>query len=92
MTSLLIRNPRVVWRAALGQVVVLLPGEREPNVLAPPGGAIWEQLRSPTTVAGLVMHLAKVFDAAESVVRDDVERFVAQLLEHGLAIRVPDPA
>jgi hypothetical protein len=90
-----VRNPAVLWRRTLEGVMVLGGDADEVQVLEPPGDEIWAALGEPTDLVALAATLAASHGAESEVVRRDVERFVAQLLDGGLALDAgpqdPDP-
>lgn len=71
-----------------GTTVVLSP-TLDYVELDPTGTVIWEALQESGTAAAIAARLAERFDATVDRVRPDVERYLAELVDVGLARRVP---
>ncbi len=81
-----VREPRVVWRRTLRGIVALPPGSHDPNVLAPPGDAVWDGLATPTTADELIRGLAVDFGVDAVMIADDVHAMLGELSQAGLVV------
>lgn len=79
------RRREVLWRAALGQLVVLVPDRADavPLVVTSPGAAVWALLEEPVTLEEIAATLAEVFGVDPATVEHDLEPVISQLAEAG---------
>lgn len=87
MAELRLRQDRLHWLEADGEVVAL-----DENALVylnanPTGATLWQALAAGSTRAGLVNRLLSEFDVDEETATADVDRFVAELEARGLLER-----
>ena len=78
------RHPEAAFRIVEGNGVVVLPGVGEVQLLNPSGARIWELLDGSKSITDIARTLAAEFDVTEEKARDDAEKFVANLAEHGM--------
>ena len=74
----------VLWRRTADTVVIRRRGNDELVVLAGTGADLWDSLAEPSSVGDVAAALAEEFGAELPVVRNDVERAVADLIERGV--------
>lgn len=88
--------PAAVYQPAEGCIASTIDGATvvlSPTLdyveLDPTGTAIWEVLHEHGTADAIAARLAERFDATVERVRPDVERYLAELVDVGLARRAP---
>ena len=82
------RRADVLWRQALGEVVVLAVDGSEPLALTPPGADVWALLAEPISEAGLVEALASGYHADPNVVAGDLRPVLKRLADAGAITQV----
>lgn len=80
------RNPRVLWRAAPGYLVLATMDGRTLEV-AGPGGDVWAGLAGWITEEELTAALARQYGAEEQVVSPDVRSLLRELHAQGYVDR-----
>jgi hypothetical protein len=83
-TTRLIRNPGMIAADMDGETVMMDMERGSYFGIAGIGGRIWEMLEQPRDIAGLVADISAEYDVAEADCAADVQRFVAQMIGHGL--------
>lgn len=90
--TLLRRNPRLQAVEMDGQTVMMDTQQGSYFALDEVGGALWEALEQPTTLAAAIDYIAERFDAPDRTeLVSDIEAFLAQLMERELVQSV-DPS
>lgn len=85
LASVLRRNPKLSAAEMDGKTVMMDIERGRYFALDPVGGAVWELLEQPATVAQVIDHVAQSFDAPDpEVLRRDLQEFLGELLEQGL--------
>ncbi len=84
------RVPEVLWREGAFGVVVLAPGEAEPQTLTGTGPALWAALVMPVTPEDLAAELGRRFGVEPARVAADISPVLTELARIG-AIE-PEPA
>jgi len=72
-------------RQLAGETVVVDPRRRKVFLMNPVGGEVWSQVERSATVAEMVAAVVRRFEVDSVRARADVDLFVNQLLEAGLA-------
>jgi len=81
------RSPEVLWRRSDERVLLLAPGDDDALLLDGSGGAVWQALAEPHSVAELVDVLARLHGVAPTAIADDVGATILDLVAHGLVRR-----
>jgi hypothetical protein len=78
----------VEWRAVEGEVVALDLNQSTYLGVNPSGALLWQALAEGATRDGLVERIVEAFEVEEDAARADVDAFVDDLLQRGLASEV----
>lgn|GEM_PF-949454 len=91
-SSRLTRVPETVWREIDGRAVVIHLEDGRVRTLNPTGSAVWQALDG-RPVEALLDHLAAAFPAEpRDRLQADLDAFLADLIDRGMARVDPGPA
>lgn len=83
--TLIERNANMMVAEMDGDLVMMDVTEGSYFAINPVGGHIWTQLETPQSLPSLVDSVQGAFASDDAVqIKADVEKFLADLLEHGL--------
>ncbi len=81
-----LRRGELPFQVLADETIVVHPRTHEVHVLNPTGSRIWALLDAPRPVSALLAALEEEYDGPADLVRQDVERFVEELLERRLVV------
>lgn len=84
MTDRFVRKSDLVAADMDGETVMMSVENGRYYGISGVGSVIWTALAEPTDIRTLIQDVCAQYDIAEDICRQDVERFVSDLLEHGL--------
>jgi coenzyme PQQ synthesis protein D (PqqD) len=86
------RAESVLWRDCGSEVLVLVLGDDRINVLTGSGALLWDLLGAKSSVPDAAGRIADALGAPVGDVETQIEGFLADLVDRGIAIEVPNDA
>ncbi len=85
-------NPDYICRKIAGEYVIVPTGENNAysNAMLTPNETavfLWEQFRDYKSIAAVVQSTKQIYDIDEETLKQEVERFVSELLQVNIMIR-----
>lgn len=78
------RDNGLPFQEIQGRTVVLCPARREVHELDEVGTFVWDRLREPCTLAGLVQAVCSEFEVEPDRALEDLSAFMGELRDKGL--------
>jgi len=83
------KNPQTAWRIIEGEAVILSLDTKVLRGLNPVGSRIWELIDGQRSLEEIVGLIIREFDVPPGQAMQEVQAFIQDLLDRGLATPVP---